>query len=135
MIKKFIGSFLFFVLSTEVRSQDIHFSQIFETPLLLSPANTGFYNGYFRAIINYRNQWPAMNNAFQTYGISIDGGLFRSKKRPAFMGAGLTVFSDRAGVAKLSNTSIMVNVSGLVKLGRKSAVSAGLAGGAAITNA
>jgi type IX secretion system PorP/SprF family membrane protein len=118
-----------------VRAQDIHFSQLYETPLLLSPANTGFYNGYFRAIANYRNQWAAMNNAFQTMGLSLDGGLFKSKKRPAFMGLGLTLFSDQAGVAKLRQTSALVNVSGLVKLGRNSAISVGLAGGTSATNA
>src|SRR4051812_41527101 len=74
------------VWSCGLKSQDIHFSQIFETPLLLSPANAGFFNGYTRVIAIYRNQWAAMNNAFQTPGISIDGGLFKSKKRAAFMG-------------------------------------------------
>lgn len=115
-------------------SQDIHFSQMYETPLYLSPANTGFYNGYVRAITNYKNQWAAMNNAFNTEGISIDGGLFRSKKRPAFMGAGLTYFTDRAGVAKLRKTYIQLNISGIVKLGSKSALSVGLSGGSASMN-
>lgn len=118
-----------------VRSQDIHFSQVYETPLMMSPANTGFYNGYFRAIANYRNQWAAMSNAFQTMGISLDGGLFKSKKRPAFMGVGLTIFSDQAGVARLRKTSALLNVSGLVKTGKNSAISVGLAGGTIGTNA
>lgn len=117
-----------------MNAQDIHFSQVNETPLFLSPANTGFYNGYVRAIANYRNQWAAMNNAFQTYAFSVDGGLFKSKKRPAFMGLGLTFFNDQAGVAKLRKTNILLNVSGLVKLGKSSAISVGLAGGAAATN-
>lgn len=118
-----------------MRGQDLHFSQVNETPLFLSPANTGFYNGYFRAIANYKNQWAAMNNAFQTMALSIDGGLFKSKKRPAFMGIGLTFFNDQAGAAKLRKTSAMLNVSGLVKIGRHSALSVGLAGGTAATNA
>ncbi len=115
-------------------AQDIHFSQALETPLALSPANTGFYNGYVRAIVNYRNQWASMNKAFQTQGISIDGGLFKSKKRPAFMGLGLTIFTDAAGSAKLRTTGALLNVSGLVKLGRRSAISVGLAGGTQATN-
>jgi type IX secretion system PorP/SprF family membrane protein len=117
-----------------LHAQDIHFSQVLETPLNVSPANTGFYNGYTRAIINYRNQWAAMGNAFQTLGVSIDGGLFKSKKRPAFMGVGLTVYNDRAGVAAVRKTSVLVNVSGLVKIGKKSAFSVGLAGGAVGAN-
>jgi type IX secretion system PorP/SprF family membrane protein len=131
----YFSALLIFTLSGFVlRSQDIHFSQPYETPLLLSPANTGFYNGYVRAIVNYRNQWASMNNAFQTEGLSIDGGLFKSKKRPAFMGIGLTIFNDQAGVAKVRTTNALLNVSGLVKIGRYSALSVGLAGGTAATS-
>src|SRR3954468_20850834 len=88
-----------------MQGQDIHFSQANETPLFLSPANTGFFNGYIRATANYRNQWSSMNKAFQTQAIAIDGGLFRSKKRQAFMGLGLTIFRDQAGVAKVRTTN------------------------------
>lgn len=130
-----LSIFLCFALSGfVVRSQDIHFSQYNETPLYLSPANTGFYNGYVRAIVNYRNQWAAMGNAFQTMGLSVDGGLFKSKKRPAFMGLGLTIFNDQAGVAKIRKTTALLNISGLIKTGRHSAISVGLAGGTMATN-
>lgn len=78
-INYYSALFIFTLSGVVMRAQDIHFSQIHETPLFLSPANTGFYNGYFRAIANYRNQWAAMNNAFQTGAISLDGGLFKSK--------------------------------------------------------
>jgi len=132
---KYFSALLVFTLSGVVlRAQDIHFSQVYETPLLISPANTGFYNGYFRAIANYRSQWAAMNNAFQTMGLSLDGGLFKSKKRPAFMGLGLTIYNDKAGVASIRKTTAMLNVSGLVKVGKNSAFSVGLAGGTAATS-
>lgn len=131
----YILSFVILAFASDLKAQDIHFSQALETPLFLSPANTGFFNGYFRASANYRNQWSAMNNAFQTYAVSIDGGLFKSRRRQAFMGIGMTVFSDVAGAAKLRKTSAQLNVSGLLKLSRRSALSVGLAGGAAGTNA
>lgn len=131
--KSFLTLFILF-LTLSSGAQDMHFSQVYETPLYLSPANTGFYNGYFRAIINYKNQWAAMNKAFVTQGISIDGGLFKSKKRPAFMGVGLTIFNDQAGVAKIRKTVALVNVSGLVKVGKFHALSVGLAGGSDASN-
>lgn len=130
----YILSLLVFIFASNLKAQDIHFSQINETPLFLSPANTGFYNGYFRAELNYRNQWAAMNNAFQTFALSIDGGVFKSKRRKAFLGLGLTLFRDQAGEARLSTTSALLNVSGLVKLNRRSVLSAGVAAGAAATN-
>jgi type IX secretion system PorP/SprF family membrane protein len=131
----YVSALLIFTLSGFIlRSQDIHFSQVNETPLFLSPANTGFYNGYVRAILNYRNQWAAMNNAFQTGAFSLDGGLFKSKKRPAFMGIGLTIYNDQAGVARIRKTTALLNISGLVKMGKHSAMSVGLAGGTAASN-
>ena len=117
-----------------LKGQDVHFSQVYETPLFLSPANAGFFNGYSRAIINYRNQWASMGKAFQTTAVSVDLGMFKTKKNKAFMGLGLTIFRDQAGAAKLRKTNALVNVSGLVKLGRNSALSVGLAGGTCGTN-
>ena len=133
-IKYFI--FLSVLASTlSVKAQDIHFSQVSETPLLINPANTGFYNGYFRAIVNYRSQWASMGKAFQTTNISMDAGLFKSKRRKAFLGVGLVVFQDQAGAAKFRKTSATANISGLVKLTKKSVLSAGLYGGAIGSNA
>lgn len=136
-MKKVIYILSFFISAclSDLKAQDIHFSQALETPLFLSPANTGFFNGYFRASGNYRNQWAAMNNAFQTYALAVDGGLFKSRRRQAFMGIGMTFFSDVAGVAKMRKTSAQLNISGILKLSRRSALSVGLAGGAAGTNA
>lgn len=125
---------LFIAFTGSVKAQDIHFSQVFETPLFLSPANTGFFNGYFRAIANYRSQWSAMGKPYQTIGLSLDGGLFKSKKRKAFVGLGLTVFNDKAGYAGLSKTTALLNISGILKLSRRSVFSVGLAGGADATN-
>lgn len=129
-INYFSALLIFAFSGATLRAQDIHFSQVLETPLYLSPANTGFYNGYLRGIINYRNQWASMNNAFQTGGVSLDGGLFKSKKRPAFMGLGMTIFYDQAGVASIKKTSVLIYASGLLKINKKSALSVGLTGGA-----
>ncbi|MDP3558132.1 MAG: PorP/SprF family type IX secretion system membrane protein [Bacteroidota bacterium] len=131
----YIFSFLLVVCSADFKAQDIHFSNINEAPLFNSPANTGFYNGYFRAIVNYRSQWAAMNNAFQTIAVSVDGGLFKSKKRKAFLGMGLTVFNDKAGSANLQKTNALLNISGIIKTGRRSAFSVGIAGGVSANNA
>ena len=42
-------------------SQDLHFSQFFNSPLSTNPANTGFIpDGDYRLGVNYRNQWSAI---------------------------------------------------------------------------
>lgn len=137
MINKYLRpiSLLLSFTGTALFAQDIHFSQLTETPMYLSPANTGFFNGYLRATANYRNQWAAMNNAYQTYGVSVDGGLFRTKSRSAFMGLGMTIFRDQAGAANLTSTSALLNASAIVKMSRSSALSMGLAFGSVSTNA
>jgi type IX secretion system PorP/SprF family membrane protein len=119
----------FMGMPTSLNAQDIHFSQVFETPLLLSPANAGFFNGYVRSNINYRNQWPAMNNTFKTMALSVDGGLFKTRTRPAFMGLGLQITNDKAGAANLSTTNILLHINGLLKINRHSVASVGIAGG------
>lgn len=53
-------------------AQDPSFSQFFASPLTLNPALTGKFNGAVRVAGNYRNQWPAINNAFITSTASVD---------------------------------------------------------------
>lgn len=101
-------------------SQDIHFSQIQESPLWLNPANAGFMNGYVRAIANYRNQWAAMGNAYQTMAISVDASVLKTNKSKAYLGIGLFVFNDRAGVAKMGTTQAQMHINAIIKSGAKS---------------
>jgi type IX secretion system PorP/SprF family membrane protein len=101
-------------------AQDVHFSQIQEAPLWLNPANAGFMNGYFRAIANYRNQWMAMGNAYQTMAISIDASTLKTKKGKAYLGMGLFVFNDRAGVAKMGSTQAQIHLNAIIKTSKKS---------------
>ena len=46
MNKTIIFSVIGFLAASTIAAQDIHFSQVMESPVLLSPANTGFFNGY-----------------------------------------------------------------------------------------
>lgn len=116
-------------------AQDVHFSQIQEAPLFISPAYTGFFNGYFRAIANYRSQWSAMGNPFKTIAIQADGGFFRSKRRNAFLGGGITIYHDAAGTANYSILNIGLNISGILKLSNNAAFSLGICGGPVTNNA
>jgi type IX secretion system PorP/SprF family membrane protein len=122
-------------LNLQVRSQDTHFSQLTETPIWYNPANTGFFPGYVRASVHYRNQWASMGNPYKTMGLSVDGSMFKNRKKSAFLGLGLTMFSDKAGAANISNTNIALNVAGIVKLSKKSVLSAAVYGGEIVNKA
>lgn len=118
-MKKYLYIITLFVSSVGF-SQDIHFSQIQESPLWLNPANAGFMNGYFRAIANYRNQWASMGNAYQTMAISVDASTLKTKKGKAYLGLGLFVFNDRAGVAKMGTTQGQLHLNAIIKTSKKS---------------
>lgn len=136
MKKISILSFILLALvTTEVKSQDIHLSQIQEAPLVYNPANTGFFAGYYRVIAGYRNQWASMGKAYQTMGLSVDGGIFRNRYKNAFLGVGLNIFNDKAGAANLSQTVANFNISAILKMSKKSIFSAGIYGGVTMNNA
>lgn len=92
------------VLSTiGVFSQDIHFSQLSMAPLQINPANTGFFDGYSRAILNYRTQWFTANATYQTIAAGFDANVGIKKTKKAFIGFGGLIFQDKAGDSKWSN--------------------------------
>lgn len=51
--------------------QDPVFSQFYTAPLHLNPALTGTSTGA-KVALNYRNQWPSINQAYVTYAASYD---------------------------------------------------------------
>lgn len=118
-MKKHLYIFTLFISSFGF-AQDVHFSQIQESPLWLNPANAGFMNGYVRAIANYRNQWMAMGNAYQTMAISVDASTLKTTKSKAYLGMGLFVFNDRAGVAKMGSTQAQLHLNAIIKTSKKS---------------
>lgn len=87
-MKSFFVSILFlFVFCFDFVAQDIHLSQFYTSDHLLNPAKVGDFNGDYRFIGNYRNQWRQINSnplntyivsfdkAFHYYSHEIDGGI------------------------------------------------------------
>lgn len=123
-MKKYLFILLF--ITTILSAQDVHFSQIQESPLWLNPANTGFFSGYFRAVANYRNQWASMGSPYQTMSIAVDAATLKNTKNKAYLGVGLFVFNDRAGEAKIGTTQVQLNTSVILKASKLSKMSAGI---------
>ncbi|MEP7195778.1 MAG: PorP/SprF family type IX secretion system membrane protein [Saprospiraceae bacterium] len=75
-------------------SQDPIFSQFYASPLQLNPAFTGLLDGP-RIGVNYRNQWPFIDQAFKTY---VTYNIFYDQFFPNLKsGFGLELNSDDAG--------------------------------------
>ena len=75
-------------------SQDIHFSQFFNSPLVISPSNTGNINGDFRVCGNYRSQWKEISKPYLTQAISFDKQFFLYNER---ISGGFIVLNDQSG--------------------------------------
>ena len=112
-------------------AQDVHFSQYNETPQLLNPGSTGVYSGYVRAIVNYKNQWMAMGNAFNTVAASVDMPLFDKKEKKAHLGAGINFFSDKAGDSNFGLTQANICLAAILPVSKESKFSMGLSVGGA----
>lgn len=116
---------------TSTFAQDIHFSQFSKTPQLINPGATGATSGFIRGIVNYKNQWIAMGNAFNTVAASIDMSAFESRQNKAHVGVGLNFFSDKAGESKFGLTQVNVCLAGIVPVADNSSFSLGLSLGLA----
>lgn len=85
-----------------VYSQDIHFSQFWQSPFNLNPAFAGQFDGSWRYVGNQRTQWRSVTKPFVTFGISADGAELTKYK----IGGAFSVYTDRAGDSGLSLTMI-----------------------------
>jgi type IX secretion system PorP/SprF family membrane protein len=92
-------------ISGSIFAQDPHFSQFFASPLTLNPALTGRFDGNMRIAGNYRNQWPTISNAFQTYTASVDFAIMQNKLPEIDRRAGgIMALGDQQADGVLKNT-------------------------------
>jgi len=71
------------------RAQDLHFTQYFNSPLLVNPANTGFAPDYdFRIGGNYRTQWASVATPYKTMSVWGDVQLFNHRFENGWVGMG-----------------------------------------------
>lgn len=122
-----------------VHAQDLHFSQFNENPSLINPALTGV-NG-IRASLNYKKQWKKVSpDQYRTFGASFEmrNGATKKKKEDdnfgsktkdqpkSFLGAGLSIYRDRAGDGRMGLMQNNLSIAGFVPLNEKSYFSMGV---------
>lgn len=118
----------FCLLTTYMFSQDIHFSQFYQSPLTLNPALTAV-GCDIRGIINYKNQWSSIADPYKTFAFSFEAGLLKRQWKNGYLGAGISAFNDRAGNSKMGLTQFNFSLSSIRKLDDKNILSAGLQSG------
>ena len=82
-----------------LRGQDIHFTQFFHTPLALSPASIGQFDGDYRFNGVYRQQWRSVTTPYRTFGFGADAASFLGVDG---LGVGAWLYNDRAGDSRLN---------------------------------
>jgi type IX secretion system PorP/SprF family membrane protein len=110
-----------------VEAQDLHFSQFFNSPLLINPANTGFIpGGDYRIGANYRNQWASITAyPYKTMSVFGDVQTMQNRDNTGWLGLGAVVLRDVAGTGVLTSTKIYGSIAYHQMIGAGSLVSLG----------
>ncbi|HLX94005.1 MAG TPA: PorP/SprF family type IX secretion system membrane protein [Puia sp.] len=100
-----LGAALVF-MSLTAGSQDLHFSQFFEAPLLRNPSLAGIFTGDYRVQGVYRDQWNSVTDGYRT------GSFNAEYKMPVgsgndFITTGLQVLYDKAGTVALTTSEFL----------------------------
>lgn len=112
VIKTYASMVLLMLCTAKSFAQtDPHFSQYYAYPLWLNPALTGVIDGDYRASVNFKQQWSALNSSYLTGGVSFD---MAPKKNFAF---GATILNQRAGELDFNYLTALVSGSYRLRFG------------------
>jgi len=101
-------------------SQDPEFTQFYANPVYLNPAFAGSQQCP-RLVLNYRNQWPGIENAFQTYSGSFDQYVKRLSG-----GLALQLVHDGSGKGTYQTTIVNASYAYHTPITKKISMSAGI---------
>jgi type IX secretion system PorP/SprF family membrane protein len=118
--KQLLLAFLLIIGLERSNAQDLHFSQFYAAPIYLNPAFAGTAGGP-RFILNYRNQWPGIDNAYKNLAFSYDQFM------PALNGGiGVMVTNDRQADGVFNNTRIAAAYSYQLKVNNDLTIKPGI---------
>lgn len=125
-MKRLLNLLVLLLVTASSQAQDLHFSQYFNAPLLVNPANTGFMpDGDYRIGGSYRSQWAAISNPYRTMSLFGDVQLFQDRFENGWIGLGGGFSKDAAGNGNLIATKGFASVAYHQALGLGSLISTG----------
>ena len=130
VLHKYVWGMALLFAATTVQSQDIHFSQFFEAPLLRNPALAGLFTGDLRIQAVYRTQWQSVTVPYQTTSLNAEYKLPVGKSED-FLTIGGQVLYDKAGTVAMTSTHVLpaVNYHKSLSSDRNMYLSLGFMGG------
>jgi type IX secretion system PorP/SprF family membrane protein len=120
---RFFIKALIILFCGNANSQDIEFSQFYATKNYLNPAFSALSNDQ-SFTTSYRNQWPSIANAYDSYFVSYDRKI---KNKEA--GVGVYYLSDVAGAGALKRQSFVFQYAKHLRFGKEIYGSLGVKGG------
>lgn len=102
---------LCFVICLRVSGQDLHYSQFYNSPMNLSPAQTGIFNGDKRFTLSFRDQWRFVPVPWTTLSLSYDFKYYPAVDKDHFFGFGGNLNYDKQGDSKLTLTGLNAGAS------------------------
>ncbi|HZF99643.1 MAG TPA: PorP/SprF family type IX secretion system membrane protein, partial [Chitinophagales bacterium] len=117
MVKRLLF-FAALLVASSAGAQDLHFTQYHMSPLTLNPAFTGVFNGNMRLTANYRNQWQSILPTVPFRTLAGAAELSGRSGQDNRIGAGLHVFTDKAGSLDLSKTQVSGSLAYTMALSR-----------------
>jgi len=106
VLHKYVWGIILLFATITVQSQDIHFSQFFEAPLLRNPALAGLFTGDLRIQAVYRTQWQSVTVPYQTTSLNAEYKLPIGKSED-FLTLGGQVLYDKAGTVAMTSTHVL----------------------------
>ena len=109
--------YFFITISTLCHTQDLHFSNWSESPLISAAATTGNFTGNYRILGNFRNQWRSVTTPYKTTAISAEAREFIPTLTR--LKAGISLARDITGDSRWNTTQAQCVVSYEIPWGDK----------------
>lgn len=117
--------FLLMFASKEVHSQDLHYSQFYNSPLNINPALTGIFNGDMRFAGSLRDQWRSVPVPYLTFSANYDMKYYMPDFDKGFWGFGGIINYDQAGDGNYNLTDLNGLVSYTYQINKSNLITAG----------
>ena len=107
--QKFLLAFIALFCCVFLQAQDIHFSQIGNSPLNISPSLTAVFSGDERVVANYKSQWQSVPVSYMTFSGSYERKFVHKRFPNSLFGGGIIFDHDKAGDGDLSMSRLGLN--------------------------
>ncbi len=111
MLNRRFVLFLLVIISGNIFSQDVHFSQYYNAFQSLNPALTGRTGDVIRMGMLYRNQWSSISTPYKTYTAFAEGRFTTRRLTRTWFGTGVNAYNDHSGDGTLTNNVAVVSFS------------------------